>query len=202
MKTKILLCLLVTTANLTAQNRNETKTVFGNGTASMGYYLRPSATFGQIAGSTAVLPGVGAGVIINRCISIGLNYRFIATENTPAGEADTRLYLDQFYAGALGEYSLFPDKPVHLNIRLEAGLGHTELDLKDSYESESRGGAAGDASFGYLEPGLALEINLWKYLKLDIGAGYRLATEVVYRTVTEKNIRGFTGFAGLKAGIF
>jgi hypothetical protein len=199
-KTVILLCVLTTAAS--AQNTEETKTIFGNGMPHMGYYVSPFAQAAKIAGSTAVLPGVAAGVILNNRIALGLSYKFIATENTPVGEADTRVYLDQYYAGIKAEYSIFPAKPVHLNFQVEAGIGHTELDPKDAYEEGESGLPSGDASFGYVEPGVALEINLWKYLKLDIGAGYRFTGDVAFRSVTAKDIRGFNFGAGLKIGLF
>ncbi len=202
MKIKILILLCAIAANLTAQINEEPKTIFRNGKPHIGYFVSPFVQSGKIAGSTAVLPGVGAGVIFNNQFSLGVSYKFIATENTPVGEVDTRLYLDQFYAGIKAEYSIFPAKVIHLNFQLEAGMGHTELDLKDSYEFDHVGFPISGASFGYVEPGLALEINLWKYLKLDIGAGYRYITDVIFRSVTAKDLRGASFAAGLKVGLF
>jgi hypothetical protein len=201
-KIKILFLLCAVTANLAAQTNEETKTIFGNGKPHLGYFVSPFGQFGKIAGSTAVLPGLGAGVIFNNKFSLGVTYKFIATENTPVGEEETRLYLDQFYAGIKAEYSIFPTKPVHLNFQLEAGMGHTELDLKNSYEFDHVGFPISGASFAYAEPGLALEINLWKYLKFDIGAGYRFTSDVVFRSVSEKDLRGVVFAAGLKVGLF
>ncbi len=186
--------------NAAAQQAEETKTLFGSGKSQIGYFVNPSCQFSEIAGSTVVLPGVGAGIILNNYISLGINYRFIATENTPVGEADTRLYLDQKYTGIKGEYILFPEKTAHLNFQLEAGMGHTEFDLKDAYESGDV--PTNDASFVYLEPGAALEINLWKYLKLDLEVGYRFVSDVTFNNLTEKDFRGFTYTAGFKIGIF
>jgi hypothetical protein len=186
--------------NAAAQQAEETKTLFGNSKTHIGYFIIPSCQIGEIAGSIAVLPGIGAGIILNNKISLGINYRFIATENTPDGESDTKLYLDQQYTGVKGEYSLFPEKAAHLNFQLEAGMGHTEFDLKDAYESGDV--PVNDASFAYLEPGAALEINLWKYLKLDLGAGYRFISDVTFSNLTEKDFKGFTCSVGLKIGLF
>lgn len=196
----ILFCALSITS--TAQTNDEAKTIFGNGKPHLGYFVSPFGQVGKIAGSTAVLPGINAGLLFNNKFTIGASYKFIATENTPVGEADDRLYLDQFYAGLKFEYSIFPTKPVHFNLFLEAGLGHTELDMKDAYEFDHFEGSGTNASFFYAEPGAAIELNLWKYLKLDIGAGYRFASAVTYRSITEKNIMGFTFSGGLKIGLF
>jgi hypothetical protein len=200
MRTISIILFCAAAINVTAQQEEETKTLFGSGKPHIGYFVIPSCQTGEIAGSIAVLPGVGVGIILNNKISLGINYRFITTENTPVSETDTRLYLDQQYAGCKGEYSLFPEKVAHLNFQLEAGVGHTEFDLKDGYESGDV--PLSDASFAYLEPGAALEINLWKYLKLDIGAGYRFISDVTFSNLTEKDFKGFTCTVGLKIGIF
>lgn len=199
MKIKLILFLLAITSSLFAQTPKEPKTLFGNGKPHLGYFIVPSCQFGPIAGPIAVLPGIGAGITMNNKISVGLSFKFIATENTPNGE-DDQLYLDQKYAGIKGEYYFFEEKTVHVNIQIEAGVGHTELDLKDSFEYETV--PVTDATFAYSEPGAAVEINLWKYLKLDLGASYRLVSNVTIRNLTEKDFRGFNYSAGLKIGIF
>jgi hypothetical protein len=200
MRTISIILFCAAALNAAAQQAQETKTLFGNVKPHIGYFVMPSCQIGEIAGSTAVLPGIGAGLILNNKISIGINYRFIATENTPVSETDTRLYLDQQYLGVKGEYTLLPEKVAHLNIHLEAGIGHTEFDLKEGYESGDI--PANDASFAYMEPGAALEFNLWKYLKLDLETGYRFVSDVTFSNLTEKDFKGFTFLAGLKIGIF
>jgi hypothetical protein len=201
MKTiSLLLVFCVVALNLNAQSDENPKTIFGNGTPDMGYFIRPTCSFGKIAGTTAVLPGVGMGIILNNKLSLSLNYKLIVTENTPVGEADTRLYLDQQYFGLKCEYSIFPISPVHANFYLDSGVGHTELDLKDAFEFDYYDQT--DASFGYLEPGAAIELNIWKYIRMDFGAGYRFASKVTYRSLTEKNLVGVNYFVGLKIGIF
>ena len=200
MKIKIVILLCAIAVNAAAQTDKETKTVFGNGKLHLGYFLSPSCHVGNIAGSTAVLPGLGAGIIFNEKISLGLTYKFIISENTPAGETNDMLYLDQQYAGIKGEYSFIPDKVVHPNIQHEAGVGHTELDLKDAYETGDV--PQGDASFAYFEPGAALEINLWKYLKLDVGVGYRFIGDVAVNNLSGTDFAGISYSAALKIGLF
>jgi hypothetical protein len=200
MKTIVIILFCAAAFNAAAQQTEEAKTVFGKGKTHIGYFISPLCQFGEIAGSTAVLPGIGGGIVLNNTISLSVNYTFIATENTPVGETDERLYLDQKYTGVKGEYSLFPAKVVHPNFQLEAGIGHTELDLKDAYESGDI--PPNDASFAYLEPGAAIEINLWKYLKFDIGAGYRFISDVTFSNLTEKDFRGFAFMVAMKIGIF
>jgi hypothetical protein len=200
-KAKLLLLFFAIATTITAQNNEDTKTVFGKGKPEIGYFVSPSFQFGEIAGSTAVLPGLGIGIVLNNRIYLGLNYKYIATENTPEGESDNRLYLDQRYCGLRFEYAIQPKSVVHFNFPVELGVGETELDLKDSYENEGLV-PTDDAWFAYLEPGVALEINLNKYIKLNISGGYRFVSNVSFRNLTENDMMGITCSAGLKIGIF
>ncbi len=202
MKTKLLLMLSLLAFTATAQTNEEVKTMFGNGKPTLGYFISPSCQFGEITGSTTVLPGIGAGVIFNSNLSLGLNYKFSVTENIPTGESDDRLYLHSQFAGLKGEYSFWPEKVVHLNLLIEAGAGEIELDLKDSYELEHVTIPAGDAWFAFFEPGLAVEMNVWKYIKFSLTGAYRFVGDLTYRNLTEKDIKGFTFSGVIKVGLF
>jgi len=200
-KVKLLLSFFAIAMTSLAQTKEEAKTFFVNGNPEIGYFISPSFQVGDIAGSTAILTGLGAGIVFNRNIYLGMNYKFIASENTPEGEPDSRLYLDQRYYGLKFEYAIQPGKVVHVNFPIELGAAETELDLKDSYEKEGLV-PTDDAWSAYLEPSVALEINLYKYIKLNIAGGYRLVSNVSFRNLTEKNLTGITCSAGLKVGIF
>jgi hypothetical protein len=87
-----------------------------------------------------------------------------------------------------------------VNFQLEAGACHTELDLKDSFETGDV--PSNNATCAYLETGAALEINVWKYIKLDMGAAYRFVSSVKFNELTENDFKGFAYTVGLKIGIF
>jgi hypothetical protein len=201
MKIKFLILLCFVVLYTTAQTIEDSKTVFGNGKPAICYFVSPSCQLAEIAGSTAILPGIGAGVLFNDRIYFGINYKFIASENTPKGELDNRLYLDQRYYGLKFEYAIQSGKVVHLNFPIELGAGETELDLKDSYDNDGIM-PVDDAWFAYLEPGVAFEINLQKYVKLNFSAGYRLVSNLNFRNLTENDLMGTTYSVGLKIGIF
>lgn len=200
-KVNLLLLFFTIAGTTTAQTNEEVKTFFGNGKLEIGYFVSPTCQFGDIAGSTAILPGIGAGVVFNDKLYLGINFKYIASEKTPEDESDTRLYLDQRYCGLRFEYALRPEKVVHINFPVELGFGDTELDLKDSYEEEGSV-PTDDVWFAYLEPGVALEINLHKYVKFSLSAGYRFVSDLSFRSLTEKDLIGMTYSTGLKIGRF
>lgn len=202
MKIKLLLIISTLATSLSAQESSPVKTLFGKSNHQLGYYVSPFLQSGMIAGSTAVVPGIGAGITINQKVSFDIRYKFIVNENTPTGETDTRLYLDGKWIGLRGEYYLKPERIFHLGFPVEAGIGEVELDLKDTYEDEQAMVPSEDAWYAYLEPGVAFEINLWKYIKINISAGYRLASNMTFRSMTEKDLMGFTYSGAIKIGIF
>ncbi len=201
MKYTLSVLYLILTLNLAAQTNGETKTLFGKGNLHLGYFLSPLCQAGEIAGSTALIPGINAGVVINDKFYLGLVYKYIATENTPTGELEN-LYLDQRWGGVRCEYSIKPWKIVHLNFPIEAGISHIELDLKDAYENHAMAIPTNDASFGYLEPGIALEINLMKYVKLNLSTCYRFVSEIKYRNLSRTDLAGINCAISFKIGIF
>jgi hypothetical protein len=201
MKIKLIIILSAIVLNITAQTNEEAKTIFGNGKPHIGYFINPSCQFGKFAGTNAVIPGIGAGIILNNKYSLNILYKLTVTENTPAGEVN-QLYLHGQWFGLKAEYSFKPEGKVHLNFPLEIGTGEIELDLKDSYENDRISIPSGEAWFAYLEPGVAVEINLQKYIKLNISAGYKFISDVTFRNISEKDLKGFTFTTGLKIGLF
>jgi hypothetical protein len=201
MKIKLIIILSAVVLNTTAQTNKEAKALFGNGKPHIGYFINPFCQFGNFAGTNAVIPGIGAGVILNNKYSLNILYKLTVTEKTPAGEAN-QLYLHGQWFGLKAEYSLKPEGVVHLNFPLEIGTGEIELDLKDSYENDQIIIPSGDAWFAYLEPGVAVEINLQKFIKLNLSAGYRFVSDVTFRNISEKDLKGFTFTTGLKIGLF
>jgi hypothetical protein len=201
MKIKLIIILSAVVLNITAQTNEEAKTLFGNGSPHIGYFINPSCQFGIFAGANAIIPEIGAGVILNNKYSLNILYKLTVTENTSGGEAN-QLYLHGQWFGLKAEYSLKPEGMVHLNFPLEIGAGEIELDLKDSYENYQIIIPSGDAWFAYLEPGVTIEINLQKFIKLNLSAGYRFVSDVTFRNISEKDLKGFTFTTGLKIGLF
>ena len=201
MKIKLSIILCAVVLNTAAQTNHEATTIFGNGKPHVGYFLNPSIQVGKFAGSTAVIPGIGAGVLFNNKFSAGVLYKFTITENTPAGEAD-QLYLHGQWFGLKAEYSLKPERVVHVSFPVEIDAGEIEFDIKDSYENQAAAVPSGDAWFLNIEPGIAAEINLWKYIRLNLAAGYRFVSDVRLSNVSGSDLMGFTFSAGLKIGLF
>lgn len=203
MKSELMVMLLILAVSVTAQTSGEKRTLFGNRKPEIGYIATPSCQIGNFAGSIAVIPGIGAGVLLGNKYYLGLNYRFTATENTPAGGSNNNLYLDQRWGGMRLEYSLFPEKTFHLNFPVEIGLSHIENDMKESFRGVPDIPVSyGEATFGYIEPGVVVEINLMKFARLNFSVGYQFTSSVTFDNLTERDFRGFLYAVALKIGVY
>ena len=56
-------------------------------------------------------------------------------------------------------------------------------------------------SFIFAEPGLALEFNIWKYAKIEIGGGYRYTNNAT-NVIKAYDLSGFSFNVSLKFGLF
>lgn len=193
------LVLLVTSSVLNAQN-NPPQTLLGDGpmlqTDKMGFFLAPSLGLTAIDGSTAALINVRGGLSFNDKISFGAFYSSSINQIKPVSETLDGIYLDYWSAGALLEYTFFSERLLHLSMPLFLGYGELEMD------NELGDLDLGEQGFFQIEPAVLLELNLHKYARLNIGAGYRFISDVNYRNLNQNNVNGVTAYLGLKFGWF
>lgn len=69
-------------------------------------------------------------------------------------------------------------------------------------DNENGDAGLGEANFFQIEPSALLEVNLHKYVRFNIGAGYRFVGQMSYRNLNQSDISGLTGYVGLKFGLF
>ena len=192
------LCALLHTA--TAQNSTTHKTLFGPGagsnTADLGFNIAPALGFTSMDGSSTSLFHLRGGVSYKDKLSVGGYFNTALNEIRPQSEVLTNVYMDYWSVGGYVEYTLLADKLVHLTFPVMVGFGEVEMD------NEAGVAGLGESNFLVVEPAALLEINLSKYLRFNAGAGYRLVSDMAYRNFTDADIRGITGYVGLRFGLF
>ena len=162
---------------------------------NLNIFINPTIQFSQIVQQYCVISGIRAGVIINKKIAIGALYNFTFKDIT-LPEAKGAGKLQMKWGGIHLEYTLWLRQKVHLTIPLSAGIGQLKVaeSLNDSL--------TGDPNFFFAEPGLMIEINIWKYAKLGLGGCYRYLGNVSYNSLTSIDLSGFAAFASVKFGMF
>lgn len=193
-------CFLFTQINVSAQNNEEAKTLFGNGnpikTKDLGVFLAPSLSFTQMDGSAATLFNLRGGIGIKDKVSIGAYFNTSLNQIKPQNEVITDIYMDYWTVGGFAEYTLLSKKIFHLTFPLYIGYGEVQMD------SELRDVELGEANFFKIEPSALLEVNLHKYVRFNVGAGYRIVDQVNFRGINQSDLSGLTGYVGLRFGLF
>lgn len=193
-------CLTIFQVSLFAQDNNEAKTLFGSGnpisTKDLGFFVAPSYSLTQMDGSTASLFNLRGGINLKDKFSFGAYFNTSLNPIRPQSETIQNIYMDYWTVGGFAEYTLFSKKVAHLTFPLYVGYGEVEMD------NENEDVELGEANFFQVEPSALLELNLHKYIRFHIGAGYRFVGQMDYRNFNQTDISGLTGYVGLKFGLF
>jgi hypothetical protein len=184
-----------------------------------GGYGGPVFRVSQLMGQPAYLFGVRGGWIINHFFTIGGS--FLNMENNVKVDDDPRyeedrlssnpIYkgkpeLDISYGGLLLELVIGSNRLVHGGLSTIIGTGSISKDYEliattDSNKCEDLDSY--DASFFIIDPTLEVELNLFSFLRLNIGAGYRFVNFAGKLSgVRHRDINGFSGSILFKFGSF
>jgi hypothetical protein len=181
---------------------------------NFGLYFAPEYQYGQSNAAFNSYSGGSGMVIFNKRLAIGVAaYESVTELFSPKGVAP--LTLKTAYGGAKLEYTVHPDAAVHISFPLLVGMGEASMDSVDVKSTETNNemhgmhGIRGDDSgmngeFFVIQPGINVEANLLRNVKLFAGANYRIASKIgTASTIVPKDaLIGFGISAGVRVGIF
>lgn len=105
------------------------------------------------------------------------------------------------YGGVLIEPVLWDDKLVHATIPILLGGGAASVSNVRVYDLGWNG--YNDATAFYVaEPGINMELNVFRHLRLGLGGSYRLVSGSSLINTTDFDLSGFNGNLSLKFGWF
>jgi hypothetical protein len=181
------------------------RTVFGNsGIRSNGGYGALTTGYTQIDGLDAITIGAKGAWIINHQIGIGLaGHGFISERRV-----DETLNEDFRFAGGYGglmfELIALPNSPIHLSFPLIVGAGGVSYVRDSAFSNDfDRNPYSEDTEvFFVVEPGIDLELNLVKFMRLGIGVSYRYTSDISLTYLDNQQAIAGKGFLkGLSGGI-
>ncbi|MBS4056953.1 MAG: hypothetical protein KKD74_03330 [Bacteroidetes bacterium] len=208
MKKSLLLLSLIIGLGLfaSAQENKEYRTLFGrDGDIDHGAYGAMTFSFGSVDGKDAFMTGIKGGWVIDHRLTLGLagsgftsDLRF---DNKFPGQ---RVNLVGGYGGLLIEPVVMPFSPVHLTFPVIIGAGGVAYVNYDwwNYDSQVDPSVWDSDAFFVLEPGVEIEINMVRFMRLAIGASYRYTSSLVMNNTNGNVLRGFSGGFSLKFGKF
>ncbi len=210
--TTLIVCQLMTaSAQENKRESKEVKTIFGGGT-SFGGFLEVGAKAGDINGQSGLLVGGAISAVFSSRVNIGLAGYGLATqiEADTYDEENRKLEVDMGYGGLLIEPIIGNSKMVHLTVPVLLGVGGAGLrydrirDFSDPDPDRERKEFWHQETDVFLvaEPGLNIELNLLRNVRLDLGATYRYVYDNNLEGLSDQELSGFTGSVGLKFGWF
>ncbi len=201
---QVLLFCIVTMNAVMAQDN--IRTVFKKGIISSGGYGAITNKFTKLRGDYANLSGIYGGWYINHRLMIGLAGT-ASTNNIPVplqfstDPSRNRTYqYGQF--GLMTEYVVASHKPVHLVFQMFGGAGFTLQYDRHNWSGNHVNSINDENWFVVAEPGVQVEVNLFKWMRFSPGVSYRASFGSDAEGMKDKDIRGISYNATLKFGKF
>lgn len=191
----------------------EIKTIFGhNDNVEHGAYGAITLEYSQIDSKDALLFGARGAWIINHNIALGFAGKGIATVESYSefNTWNSDFYLSGGYGGLLIEPILAPMSPVHVSFPVTIGAGGVAYTQRFEYDGNwenSRWDTWDASAFFVLEPGVEVNLNLLKFMRLSFGGYYRYTAGLSLENpdgVKESKdfLDGFSAGMSLKFGKF
>ena len=195
----LLFSFTLSQTDLSAQEEGS-RTLLGDGSnigrKDLGFMAAASLGTTRMDGAQAALFNLRGGLTVKDRFTVGAYYNGSVNDIMPKSETTPGLYMDFRSVGGFLEYTAMSKRLVHLSFPLFLGYGEVEMD------SDSGPDIPGEAEFLTVEPTALLEVNLFRHVRLNLGAGYRFVGRMDYRNLTQSDISGFSGYLGLKIGSF
>lgn len=168
-----------------------------------GVYLGLNFGYGEIDSKGTYLGGAKIAYVANKQFEIGFAGVGFYSEQKNNGLLEN---YDVFggYGGMHLEPIFFGKNKVSISVPLLIGggaIGHVNEDLDDIIEW-GHGHLEEWDSFFIVESGLSLQYNISRYVQIELGAKYRMSSDVDLYPRSIKNISGFSGDIGVKFGVF
>jgi hypothetical protein len=219
-KLMVLMMALLLAMPAMADDKNDDenmKTLFGSGPVKSGGYGAPEIKLTTInGGDMGLLVGGKGGWIVNSCFSIGGGGYGLVTSHKiadykmapqyPSTSKDSTAYLQMGYGGLILEYINSSDDVIHFTISALIGGGMANYSEKaysynnhnynDNYHSNVV------TPIVVFEPGATVDINITKFMRIGLGASYRMVWQTDLPATKNSDLSGVSGNLSFKFGKF
>jgi len=181
------------------ENGRQIQTLVGNQRISSGGYGAVSFYYSKISGEDVLLIGGKGGWIINHKLCLGLaGYGFVNDLEFDDLIVGKSLNLSGGYGGLLIEPIISPYDPIHISVPLLIGAGGITYFENNWWKNK----AYPSKAFFVFEPGVELELNIIRFMRIALGVSYRLTSNIGIENIDSNNLDGFSGGITLKFGKF
>ncbi|MFH1120169.1 MAG: hypothetical protein V1775_10105 [Bacteroidota bacterium] len=189
------------------------KIVSGDQSVAIGGYLSLGIGNTIIDKNNALLVQFRMAARVGHSLSLGIagsgfSDRLYGLNHDRPGISPDGYCIEGGYGGLLLEPVFAPDFPVHLSFPVLIGVGgmafteYGEDDNRVDGEYDSDRVVLERAAYLVVEPGVELEFNLFRYLRMGAGLSHRFTTGITVEGQKEHLLNGLSGSVSLKFGIF
>jgi hypothetical protein len=181
------------------------QTLIANRVTSGGYGA-PVQRFSTVAGNSVLFSGLEGGWIVNHSFVLGAAGYGLATQNVRnAGTAlrDSKgraPVVEMGYGGVILGYIPQPMKLVHLEFQALIGGGGLTYDVQDIAGMRPEDAPAD--GFFVAEPSMHGELNVSRFFRIDLGAGYRFVSGASLDGLGDRDLSGASASLTFKLGRF
>ena len=159
----------------------------------LGVYVVPEYQFANLAGEFTSMGGGSIMVALNKKLSIGVGgYSTLGNFSPTQISPDHTLEMRAQFGGGKLEYTLNPNSSVHVSFPLLIGEGRSSIDSigshnegkysRYSYQDDQHSRHGNEISFLVIQPGINVEANVFRFMKVFGGASYRIVSGGESRT--------------------
>jgi hypothetical protein len=184
---------------------HEIKTIFGNNNFYMGGYGSFGGGYTVIDDKDAIVMSARGAWLVGRWLGFGVAGAGFINDFHYDAVLDADVNLTGGYGGVLIEPIIFPRSPVHLTFPVIAGVGgiaytssewvRNDWDYTESWVEDTD-------TYLVFEPGVEIEFNLLKFLRLSGGVSYRYTSPIDLMDTPSDALEGITTSVSLKFGKF
>ena len=211
-------------ATTSSSGTSDMHTLFhkGDGThkVPVGFFFELNSGYTHFGHKSAMLPGMSMGILLNHHWTIGLSVSMISTMqgdqhhhnpsvNDSLGDPKHHNNMSNAsYGGLLLEYTLLPMSRVHVSFPLLIGCGSASFEHHGNpadtlvIENQDHHQRYHTEHFFVIEPGVKLEINVVKHLRIGLGLSYRYTPGREYKVTSPDMLNQLTGKISLRFGKF
>jgi hypothetical protein len=203
----IISILIVSSKLILAQNNpdeSEMQTLFGNKKYHFTGMGGLQVGYSKFNGKDAILVGGRGGVVINHNLALGIagwGFASIPVYNN-IGETGQLGYLEGGYGGLLVEPIFMSKRIVHLSMPIIIGAGDLMYLRKVNRNMSDLSNMIDSDPFFIVEPGIELEVNLLRFMRVAAGASYHWSPNLNLISTPSNPFNGLTASIALKFGKF
>ena len=189
------------------EEKDEMKTLFTkNNMKFTGGYIAPELKISNIHEDLGLFVGGKIGFTFNDNFSVGIAGYGLTTNSNFTIPTDTMARIGMGYGGLSLEYTVFGNKVVHFTIPVIVGVAGVYVYEDDEdffYDNVNNNFNDIENSAAFVvEPGINIELNLFKFFRVDLGASYRLISGTSLVHLQDEDLSDLSFNATFKFGFF